>query len=470
MDNSTAKSSFFIRLFSSDIYQEVKACFALALPLSLAQLIELSMVTVDTWTMGLMGSEALAGGALGYITFRFAYAIGLRVLSAVNTVSSIAFGEKQLNKLSTIVTQGFYVSLILAVPMMVILALNSQWMVFLGQEKANIISSQLYLQAILWGLPALFGFEVLRNVLTAINHPKIITIIALFNVFLNAGANYVLAFGKLGFPALGLAGIGWATTMVLWFELFAAILFILLNPQFKKYQIFQGVFRFDKTTFQEILNIGLPSGVHYLSGGGYQVVIVYLFGYFGSISLAAFQIANQVNLLIRDIIWGLGQAIIARVGQMYGKGSLSGVRRAGFVGISLGILVTIGYICIVIIGREQIVSIFLHPQTDTDIEVFQLATKFVVVIALMQVFNEIDTTSLGALRGIKDTTIPMIIGIFSYWVVGVGSAYLLAFHWHLEAIGLLIGFYLAMSVTAILLPLRFYIRTGNLDFPSSTKR
>ena len=273
------------------------------------------MITVDTLTMGALGGQALAGGALGYTTFRFLTAIGFRTISAVNTIAAIAFGAKQNNRLGTIVTQGFYLALFLALPVMLILGTASFWMGFLGQESANVQLSQAYLHGILWGIPALFFYDVVRNVVTAVNRPGVVTAIAGGSIFLNAGANYVLAFGKFGLPALGLAGIGYATTIVVWVQLFAALLYVGLSTALKEFKILQASAKFDPVTFGEIFEIGWTNGVYCLSGAGYQVVLVYLFGCFGSVPLAAFQIANQVCLLIRDMVWGLAQAIIARVGQ-----------------------------------------------------------------------------------------------------------------------------------------------------------
>lgn len=468
MSQPVTFSTLFYQVRSSasyrDLSQEAKACLTLAIPLSLAQLIEVSMITVDTLTMGVLGGQALAGGALGYTTFRFLTAVGFRTISAVNTVAAIAFGAKQNSQLGKIVTQGFYLALFLAVPVMLILGTSSIWMGFLGQESVNVELSQAYLTAILWGVPALFAYDVIRNVVTAMNRPGVVTAIAACSIFLNAGANYVLAFGKFGFPELGLAGIGYATAIVVWIQLLAALLYVSLSSGFTQYKVLQSSIQFDVSTFSEIFEIGWANGVYSLSGAGYQVVIVYLFGLFGSVPLAAFHIVNQVCLLIRDIVWGLAQAIMSRVGQMYGQKSKEKVRRAGLVGIVLGVLTAIVYLSVVAIAREQIVSIFLRPETEMDLEVFKLASTLLIVVTLLQLFNEIETTALCALRGIKDTRVPLFVGLFSYWVVGIGGAYLLAFQCNLQSVGLIIGYYLALLVNSTFLSIRFYVQSGKLVF------
>lgn len=450
------------RLQSLAIYPELKAYLTLAIPLGLAQLIEISMLTVDTWTMGILGRQILAAGALGYAAFRFLSLISYCIISATNTVASIAFGANKNYKVNGILIQGFWLAILLSIPVMIILGTSSIWMSLLGQERTNIILCQDYLQSLLWGIPALFFYEVIRNVLTAINSPKIITVIAGLSIFINAALNYILAFGKLGLPSLGLAGIGWATTIVLWLQLLISLVFIYCNPDFKNYQFLRQDFRFDKSVFLEIFRIGWPSGADYIAAGSFMTTLVYLFSYFGSEALAAFQITYQVDLLIRYTVAGFSQAIVARVGLMYGSQDRKGVRRSGLVGISTSMLIVAFCMVAIALNREAIVSIFITPKTEADLKVFQLASKFLIILAAMQLLNELETTAIAALQGIKDTFVPMIIGIVSYWGVGLSSAYFLIFYGHLQSAGLLISLYLATLVPAVTLSLRFYFKTSDV--------
>lgn len=117
-------------------------------------------------------------------------------------------------------------------------------------------------------------------------------------------------------------------------------------------------------------------------------------------------------------------------------------------------------VSIVAFEREHIVSFFLNPQTETDMAVFQLACNFLIIVSLMQIFNEIDTTSVAVLMGIKDTKVPLLINLVSHWVVGIGGIYLLAFHWQFQETGLLICYYLPMVLTAIVSPCVSILKPG----------
>lgn len=218
----------------------------------------------------------------------------------------------------------------------------------------------------------------------------------------------------------------------------------------------------DTSIFNEIIRIGWASGVHSFSPGGVTIVLVYLLGYLGSIPLGAYQIARQVNGIIRHIVIGLAQAVTARVGQMYGLQDLTGLRRAGGVGFIIGVFFTVIYIIVVAINRTSIVTIFLTPTTASDFDTFELACTFLIIVSILHIFNEIDTLATTALLGIKDTKIPMIIGLISYWEVGLYSTYLLAFHWNFQSVGILLGEYLGLFVSGVILTLRFFLKTRQM--------
>ncbi|NES20221.1 MAG: MATE family efflux transporter, partial [Symploca sp. SIO3E6] len=139
-----------------------------------------------------------------------------------------------------------------------------------------------------------------------------------------------------------------------------------------------------------------------------------------------------------------------------------GVRRSGLVGISTSMLIVAFCMVAIAMNREAIVSIFITPKTEADLKVFQLASKFLIILAAMQLLNELDTTANAALLGIKDSFVPMIINIVSYWGVGLSSAYFLIFYGHLQSSGLLISSYLATLVPAVTLSLRFYFKTSDV--------
>ncbi|NER96008.1 MAG: MATE family efflux transporter [Symploca sp. SIO1B1] len=459
------------KFLHSDIYQEIRACLTLAAPLSLANLIQSGIIMTDTWTMGIFGSQTLAGGGLGSSTVIFFEFVGIYSISAVGVVAAIAWGAKDQQKLQSTVAQGFWLAIALALAIMLVLWNLPTYMHYLGQQEALIQLARDYMRAALWGLPACLAYEVLKNVLISINKPKLITAIAVWSLVFNLIANYIFAFGKFGIPALGLAGIGWATTLVWVVEFLLALIFVAFSKGLQEYQLLKQVLQFDSAILLEIIQIGWPIGANYLTAVGAGMVVIYLFGYFGTVTLAAYRVAGQMVTVMTNIGNGIGQATVSRVGQMYGAEDTKAVRRSGFTGIAIGAGTGIIGCLLVALEKKQIVSFFLHPQTEVDFQTFDLAIIYLTIVTFLQVFNEIDTVSIAALQGLKDTKIPFLWNMLSQNIVGLGTACFLAFYCDLKGTGLLIGRSAGLILTGCLFSIRFYLKTQELTFaPSQTKQ
>jgi len=455
----------------SDIYQEIRACLTLAVPLSLANLIQSGIIMTDTWTMGMFGSQTLAGGGLGSSTVIFFEFVGVSSISAVGVIAAIAWGTKDKHKLQSTVAQGFLLAIALALAIMLVLWCLPIYMHYLGQQEALIQLARDYMRAALWGLPACLAYEVLKNVLISINKPKLITAIAIWSIVFNLIANYIFAFGKFGIPALGLAGIGWATTLVWVVEFLLALSFVTFSKDLKEYQLLKQVLQFDSAIFIEIIQIGWPMGANYFTAIGAGMIIVYLFGYFGTTALAAYRVVGNIAYSIGHIGAAIGQATLSRVGQMYGSEDPKAVRLSGFTGIVVGAATGIISCLLVAIGKNQIISLFIHPQTAVDLETFHLAIIYLTIVTILQVFNEIDTVSIAALQGLKDTKIPFLLNMLSQNIIALGTACFLAFYCDLKGTGLVIGRSTGALITGCLFSIRFYLKTEQLMVtPSKTEQ
>ena len=216
-------------LRKSDILSEAKACLHLAIPLAAAQLAQAATNFFDTLMMGWLGTETLAAGALGAISFSTFLLITTGIISVVGALVAVAFGSGEIDRVSRLACQGLWLSTALSIPVMILLWYSGSILMLMGQEPSNVILAETYLRSIVWGFPAAMGFAVLKNVVSALNQPHSVTIITVSGVLLNVVGNYVLMFGKFGFPALGLAGIGWASTISFWVTFAAAVGFIFIN-------------------------------------------------------------------------------------------------------------------------------------------------------------------------------------------------------------------------------------------------
>jgi MATE family multidrug resistance protein len=445
------------------VISEVRASLLLSIPLAGAQLAQAGVGFVDTVMMGWLGSESLAAGGLGAITFISLSFVGTGILAAVSPLAAEAFGSGNPQRVGQVVRQGFWVALGWGVPMTLLVWYGAPILRFLGQQPEIVAGTEVYLRAIAWGYIPALGFAVLRNFVSALSQPRSITVIMAASIPLNIAGNYTLMFGKLGFPALGLAGVGWSSTIVFWSMFLSLAVYVRTQPQFKRYGIFEGFPRLEWDRVREILRIGLPIGVMTFVETGLFAVTSFLMGTLGATSLAAHQIALETAGITFMVPLGISLATTVRVGQLMGQQDPKGARLAGFVGIGLGML----YMAVagILLWRfpGAIVSLFLDGNDPRNTAVISLAKTLLGIAALFQIVDAIQVVATGALRGLKDTRIPLLIGIFSYWGMGMGGGYGLGIVLGLGAVGLWWGLALGLAGAAIVLTWRFWSKSCRIE-------
>jgi len=444
------------------LISEIKQCLLLAVPLATAQLAQSSTGFVDTVMMGWLGSETIASGGLGATLFTFLLLITTGIVTAVSPLVAEAYGAGKPQEVGKIVQQGLGISLLLGIPIVIILWNGGALLLLLGQNAATVALAETYLRAIAFGFIPALGFAVLKGFLSAVSQPQLITITVVLGTLFNITANYVLMFGKLGLPVLGLAGIGWASALSLWSMFIALVIYIYSQHRFINYRIFDAAFHYTFTKenyriFWQIFQIGLPIGGLIAVEGGLFTVVTFLVGQIGTTSLAAHQIALQTASMSFQIALGISLATTVRVGQLAGEQDLIGVRLAGYVGISLGALSMAIAGIIFWFLPKSVISLYLDINNPNNQDVVNLAVKLLVVAAIFQIVDGVQVTAAGALRGLKDTRIPMLIGIFAYWAIGLSIGYALGIWLGYGAIGLWWGLAIGLVSAAIVLTWRFSI-------------
>ena len=435
--------------------KEGKKTILLAGPVIGSQLAQMSMGFVDTVMVGRLGPEALAGVALGNTLFFFLLIVCMGVINAVAPLVSQAYGANEHDPVERSVRQGMVVGFLLAIPCSLIIWNIGSVLLAMGQEPGTVFLSQGYLRAIVWGfLPFLF-FGALRGMVEGISRPLPVTIITVLGLSLNVLANYVLMFGKWGFPELGVIGTGWASAIVYWF-MFSSLLIITrsVNP-FKSYKVIKYSGWIDLRYLKEVVRIGWPIGISHGVESGLFSVTALLIGLLGTASLAAHQIAIQCAAYTFMVPMGIGIAASVRVGQETGRKDPEAAQRAGFIAIGLATLFMAITAVLFWTIPNRIIGIYIDTQNPQNTEVVQIAVVLLSVAAVFQVFDGVQVASAGALRGLKDTKIPMVINVISYWVVGLGGGLLIGFQLDRGAVGLWWGLVVGLAAAAFLLSWRF---------------
>ncbi|MFB2875437.1 MATE family efflux transporter [Floridanema aerugineum] len=444
-------------LQKSSIISEIRASLHLGIPLAAAQLAQSLTTFVDTVMMGLLGSQTIAAGGLGAVTFTILLLVSSAIVSAVSPLVAEAYGANKNNMVECVVRQGLWLAIILGIPISLIVFHGKSLLLLFGQDGNTVALTEEYLRSIAWGfLPAII-FAVLRNFVSAVSQPRPIMVIVICGTCLNIAANYVLMFGKLGLPALGLAGIGWGSTLTFWSMLIAIIIYIKTQTTLKKYEVFRNFHQFNSKILGNLLHIGLPIGMLTAVETGLFTVTTFLMGMLGTITLAAHQIALQTAATTFTIALGISFATTVRVGQEVGQKNAKNARLAGYVGISLGGIFMAFMGILFWLMPERIVSLYLDINNPANTAVVNQAKALLRVAAFFQIADGIQVTAVGALRGLKDTRIPMLIGIFAYWCIGLTSGYLLGIKLGFGSVGLWWGLALGLAVASIILTWRFSV-------------
>jgi MATE family multidrug resistance protein len=334
----------------------------------------------------------------------------------------------------------------------------------LGQSEANIARASAYLRAICWGIFPFLAFAALRSFNEAVSNPRPVTAIALGGVALNIGSNYVLMFGKLGFPAMGLVGTGWASSVVMWTNFGVLTAYTMRTRRYASYRIFSKLGRPDSHYFRELFRIGWPIGASMGVEMSLFMIAVMMMGWIGTAQLAAHQVAIQCAAFTFMVPLGIGMASSVRVGQAVGAGDREGVRRAGLVGIGLAVSFMSLTAVLFWTAPRAVISLYLDLEQASNAPVVDIAVTLLGIAAVFQVFDGVQVSAMGALRGLKDTHRPMVLAMIAYWPVGLVLAYVLAFVVHLEEIGLWWGLVSGLACAAVLLTVRFFRQTTPENF------
>lgn len=432
---------------------EIKSIAALVLPLMAAFLAQKGMQFIDTFMMGWIGPDALAAAALGTSIFMTVLVFCMGTLSSVGIFIVRAKGANNVREIQSSLQHGLYVGLMISFPCMLLIWFAPTILLRLGEEPMVVQNVILLLHGLVWGLPGFLLFLVMREFISAFSLTRVVMFVALGSMPLNFVANYLLIYGKYGFPQLGIAGIGYAGAAIMWF-MFLCLYFYSRKKNLLKDYISPDEFQFDPKKIKDILLLGLPSGLLLIFESGLFLFAAVAIGYFGVDALAAHQIAMQSASIAYSIPFALSMATALQVGHAIGARNLHQAKRAATIGLVIGMVLTLLIAATFMLASSQIIGIFLHGDEHGYQAIKSLATSFLLIAALFQCFDGVQSIANGALRGLKDTLIPMFLSIGCYWVLGIGSAYYLAFHTHLGAIGVWYGFTLGLSSIAIILILR----------------
>src|SRR5215471_17046724 len=435
---------------------ELRATLALAIPLAAANLAQMAMAVTNTVLVGRLGAMPLAAAGLGGMLC-FSGGVTLQGgLSAVAPLAAHALGAGDRQAAGRSAGAGLVLAVVLALPFAVALISLDRLLGALGYDPALAAEIGRYLRAIAWGAPAFLGFAVLRSLLAALSHTRSVMAVVLICVAGNALLNWVLIFGRLGAPALGMAGSGYASAINQWLMLAGLALCARLMPDLAALRVLRNAFAARRIEMVEILRIGWPiGGMRGIEVGVFMTAGI-LMGLLGAAALAAHQLVLNCAGITFMVPLGLSQAATVRVAFELGAGRALAARRAGFLALALGIGFMSTAAVVLWTSPDAIIGVYVDIADPANRETVQIARRLIAIAAIFQVFDGMQVIAAGALRGYKDTMIPMLLATFGYWAIGFAGCWLFAFPLAYGAVGLWWGLALGLAAVAMMLTLRFH--------------
>lgn len=437
--------------------QDISDTFKLAYPVIIGQLGVIMMGVVDSVMVGRLGPVPLAAASLGNSLIFIILIIGIGSSIVVSPLVAILVGGKRFSECGTYFRQSLVVNISLSIVMIGIILLGVNFIHLLKQPPEIIELTITYMTIV--GLSAfpLMIYQTYKQFIEGLSVMKPAMVIALTANVVNAFFNWVLIFGKLGFPELGIAGAAWATFASRVFMAAGLMIYVMSNQKFKQYDVnfhFRGL---DFNIIKKILRLGLPSGFQYFFEVGAFSFAVIMIGWIGSNELAAHQIAINLASISFMAVLGISQAASIRVGNAMGEKSIYKVRKAGFTGIILGASIMFIAGLIFIIFNKFLPTLYIN-----DKNVIEIASNLIIIAALFQLSDGTQAVGIGVLRGLTDVKGPTIITFIAYWVISLPIAYLLAFNFNLGVEGVWIGLLIGLTASALMLTFRFNYKSKHL--------
>lgn len=455
----------------SNYTKEFKYNLKLASPVMLGMLGHTFVSFVDNVMVGQLGAAELAAVSLGNSFIFIAMSIGIGFSTAITPLVAEADTENNFEKGKSVFKHGLFLCTVLGLVLFGILLFAKPLMYIMDQPKEVVDLAIPYLDLVAFSLVPLIIFQAFKQFsdgLSLTKYPMYATIVA---NLLNVGINYVLIFGKFGFPEMGIVGAA-VGTLVSRFVMVAYLWWLLAKREKSKaYVTHIKFFQLKKYPLRKLSNLGLPSAMQMFFEVGIFTAAIWLSGTLGANAQAANQIALNLSSMTFMVATGLSVAAMIRVGNQKGLNDFKALKRIAESIFIVGFIFAVIFALFFVIFHQFLPNMYVDlndPENAMDTaEVVQIAATLLLAAAVFQISDSLQVIALGALRGLQDVKIPTIITFISYWVVGFPISYFLGKAEVYGSFGIWIGLIAGLSVAAILLFIRFNLLTKKLISKSS---
>jgi MATE family multidrug resistance protein len=407
---------------------------------------------LDTVMAGRYSAVDLAGVAMGSNVLWPVFMLLTGITMALTPIVSQLRGSGSGRAAGTRIRQGLWIT-VLTSTVIVVVILNAEHLFrAIDLDEAVIVVAVGYLDAIAWGVPPVVVYVALRHTSEGLGKTMPPMLIAGAVLPINAFLNYAFIYGNFGFPELGGAGCGWATAIVFWLELGLMILVVRL-PFFRATRVWE-VFEWpNRIEIARLLKVGVPIGLSVFLEMAVYSVITFMIGRIGVVEVAAHSIAGNLNWLTYVLPMSLGAAASIRVGYFVGAQELGSARHVAGVAFRVSIGYAVVMSMLLVAFRMFLVSIYTN-----DPQVLEIAANLMLFIAVYQIVDDTLATTVGALRGYKDTKVPMIFSLIGFWLIALPLGTVMAFgSGAMEPLGVY-GYWTGLTIGLFLVAVAMIVR------------
>ncbi len=441
--------------------EHARAVLKLGLPLIASNLAMFAIHMTDTIMLGWYDVTALAASTIAGTLFFVVFIVGSGFAFAVTPMVAAAAEEDNEQQVRRVTRMAVWLSVFYGLVVSVPFIFAEQILLAIGQDPAVAALGQDYLHiAALGMIPALLVMTF-KSFLAGLERTGIILYSTIAAALMNVLVNYALIFGNLGAPELGIRGAAIASVMVQ--LLTVAILLGYALRVLPQFELLRNVLRPDPEIMARVFRLGLPIGLTSLAEGGLFAASAVMMGWIGAIELAAHGIAIQWASVMFMVHIGFSQTATVRAGRALGRRDEPNLRRGGITAMAMSGAFVVFTVILFLTIPEQLVAIFIDPDEPARDTVLRIGVVLLAVAGLFQAVDALQVMALGLLRGVQDTAVPMVMAIISYWVIGLPSAYLLAFTFDMGPIGLWLGLVIGLTVAGVLMSWRFWRQSVHIE-------
>tara|TARA_B100001559_G_scaffold123584_1_gene103995 strand:- start:729 stop:1961 length:1233 start_codon:yes stop_codon:yes gene_type:complete len=400
--------------------------------------------------VGRLGTEELAAVSLSNSFFNFVLLFGIGLSYGITPLISSSKGENKKKSIGVVLYNGLLINFLFAIFLSFILIISKFILLELDQNKNVLELTFPYLDVIAISLIPLMIFQTFKQYIEGLGFTKQPMVISVVANVLNIVLNYLLIFGVGGFPRLEVLGAGYASLISRVFMMVCIIIYVLQAKKFNNFINQLNFLSIKRKIINKILGIGVPSGFQFVFEIGSFSIAAVMIGWFGAEALASHQIALNLASITYMIATGISASSMISLGYFYGKKNYADLKKSGYanfiiVSIMMGI-----FGVLFILFRKELPAFYID-----DPDVIILASNLIIIAALFQIPDGIQSVGLGVLRGIRDTKVPTLVTFVAYWIIAIPLCYFLGVTKNYGPIGIWIGLMMGLWIAAIFHLLRF---------------